>query len=480
MRNVVLLFGGQAASWGFALLWLVFVPRKLGPTVIGELTIATSVTALLGIFVTQGAGTLLTREIARDSAVAGRLVSGTLVMRLLCFIPAFVVASFYSWLLRLSGEQTVLIWLATGGMLTASLSGALQAAFAGLERMEYMSYANIVGNGLTCVLGIGLVLSGGGPVALLGLELALTALVLVLNLVWAARLFDIGFHGALRTIPFVVRGGLSYWIGGLFFVAYLWIDSVLLSIMAPAKVVGWYGAPTQLFAAILMVTGVLGTAWFPRLAAAHIEGESRLRQVGKPAVEAVVVFSLPIAIGVILVAGPLVELLAGRAFSGAVPVLMLLGVSVIPTSFNMIVYQILAASNRQVAWIKVVAIATVLNIALNLVLVPRFQMAGNGAIGSATALLISELFECACAVALLPWLLRGSSEARVLRAAAATALMAATVLLVAQLGVIVQITAGVVSFLGFAYLLRVASKEELLLLRAVSSRLRRRAGAAAV
>jgi O-antigen/teichoic acid export membrane protein len=478
-RNVLLLAGGQAASWGFAMLWLVFVPRVLGPTVIGELVIATSVTAILGIFVTQGAGTLLTKEIARDPQVAGRLVSATLVMRLLCVIPAFVIASVYSWLLHFNFEQTVLIWLATGGMVTAALSGAFQAAFAGIERMEYMSYANVIGNGLTCVLGIALVLSGGGPVALLSLELALSALVLGLNILWGARLFPIVATGAVRMIPYIIRGGLSYWIGGLFFVAYLWIDSVLLSIMAPAKVVGWYGAPVQLFTAILMVTGVLCTAWFPRLASAYKEGESKLRELGKPAVETVVVFSLPIAVGLVLVAGPLVHLMAGSAFRGAVPVLMVLGLTVIPTSFNMMAYQILLAANRQVAWIKVVAVATVLNIVLNLVLVPHFQAAGNGAVGTALSLLASEVFEALCALVMLRWLLQPSVAGRALRAAIATGLMAIGVLLVAPLGLFVEVVCGVLWFGAMAIVLRVASQAELAEFRGVGLRLRRSGSGAA-
>jgi O-antigen/teichoic acid export membrane protein len=480
VRNMLLLFGGQVASWAFALLWLFFVPRKLGPAPIGELVIATSITAILGTFVNQGAGTLLTKEIARDPGVAGRLVGGAALMRLACVIPAFVVITVYALLLHFNSEQTLLVWLATAGMLTAALSGAVQAAFTGIERMEYIAYANLVGNGLTSILGIVLVLGGGGVVALLVLDLILTMLVLVLNLIWARRIFVIKWRGALTVIPHIVRGGLSYWIGGLFFVTYLWIDSVLLSTMAPAKVVGWYGVPTQLFTAILMVSGVLGTAWFPRLAAAFKHGPQRLIETGRPAVELVMVISLPIAIGTVLVAGPLVQLLYGSAFMGAVPVLMVLGITVVPTFFNMIAYQMLLASNRQVGWIKVVALATVLNVVLNFLLVPHFQASGNGAIGAAVSLLISELFEAFGALMLLPWLLQASFGSRVLRAAAAAGLMAATVVVVAPLGLLAEIACGVVCFTVFAILLRVATTAELAEVRALGTRFRaRRSGGAA-
>lgn len=473
LRNVLLLAGGQAASWGFALLWLAFVPRKLGPAAIGELVIATSVTAILGTFVTQGAGTLLTKEIARDHDAAPRLVGATLVIRLGCVLPAFAVTTTYAWLLHFSSEQTVLVALATAGMLVASLSGAFQAAFSGIERMEFLAYANIVGNGLASVLGCVLVLSGGGVIALLALDLMLSSTVLLLNVMWSRKLFAIYAKGAITLIPQIIRGGLSYWIGGLFFVTYLWIDSVLLSVMAPSRVVGWYGAPTQLFTAILMVSGVLGTAWFPRLAAAFKEGSGRFQEMGKHAVEAVVVISLPVAAGLVLVAPHIVELLYGRAFTGATPVLTILAVTVVPTYFNMIAYQVLLAENRQVGWIKVVVFALVLNIVLNLALVPHFQAMGNGAIGTALALLTSELFESACAIVMLRWLVRPSLASRGLRAAAATGVMAVGVHLVAPFGLFVEIASGVLVFAALAVLLRVASQTELAEFRGLGLSLRR-------
>ena len=474
VKNVLLLFSSQVASWTFALLWLFVVPRRLGPTAIGEFVIATSITAILGTFVNQGAGTLLTKDIARDPQVAGRLVGGTLLMRMACVLPAFVLTTVYSTLLHFSTEQTVLVWLATLGMLAASLSGAFQAAFTGLERMGFNAYANVIGNGLASILGIAVVLGGGGIVALMALESALSVVVLLLNLRWARSLFALTWRNTAGAVPYIVRGGMSYWIGGLFFVAYLWIDSVLLSIMVPARVVGWYGAPTQLFASILMVCGVLCTAWFPRMATAYKDGPQRLKEIGMPAVETVIVVSLPIAAGVVLVSKPVVQLIGGPAFSGAVPVLAILGLVVVPTFFNMVAYQVLLASNRQVAWIKVVGVATLLNIVLNVVLIPRFQAGGNGAIGAALSLLLSELFEFACALLLVSWLLEALLGGRVLRAASATALMAGAVWLVAPFGLVAQVGVGIVCFGIFGIALRVASNEELTELRTFGMRLRPR------
>jgi len=232
--------------------------------------------------------------------------------------------------------------------------------------------------------------------------------------------------------------------------------------------------PTQLFVALLMVAGVLGTAWFPRLAAAHVQGADALRRVARPAVEAAVVLSLPIAAGTALVATPLIALLYGKSFSGAAPVLIILGASVVPTAFNMMAYQILQASGRQVGWFKVVAAATGLNVVANLILIPHFQAQGNGAVGAALSLLGTEIFEFAAAMFLLPWLLAPTLLKRAARGAAATALMAAAVFAVTPAGPLAEIAAGLAAFGVFALLFRVLTPDELKMLRRLGVRVRSR------
>lgn len=474
MLNVLVLAGGQLASWLFGVGWTLVVPRRLGPAAIGEFVIAISTAAVVGIIVNQGAGPLLTREIARDNSKAGELVAGTIVMRLGMTVPSIVGMLIYLHFVNFRSELSVLVWLATALAVIASMSGAFQSAFGGLERMEYLAFGTLVGSGLASLLGIALVLLGGRVIAVMVLNLSLTVLVLALNAYWARHLFRVAWRGALRLVPHILRAGFSFWIGGLFFTAYLWIDSILLSVLVTAKMVGWYGVPTQLFVAILMVVGVLGTAWFPRLAAAHAEGAEALQRTARPALEGAILISLPIAAGTALVSTRVVEILYGPGFAGAGPVLAILGICIVPTFLNMMAYQILQAEGRQMSWFKVIALATVLNIAANLILIPHFRAQGNGAVGAALSLLGTEVFEFGAALYLLPWLLGRALLWRAARAAAATALMAATVLAVSPAGLFAEVAVGVVTFAAAALILKVPTPNEVALLRAFGDRARSR------
>jgi len=470
VRNLLILSGGQMASWLLGIIWLVVVPRRLGPAAIGEFVIATSTAAVLGIFVNQGAGPLLTREVARDSSRASQLVGGAILMRLAWGIPACIGMFVYIHVVGFGPQREVLMWLATATVMAASISGVFSAVFGGMQRMEFVAFSSLVANSMVNLLGVGLVLLGGRVLGLMILALALGVLSVALNIYWSRGLFRIAWHGATQAAIYVFRTGVSFWIGSAFFLIYLWIDLILLSILAPARVVGWYGVPTELFGSVLVVASILCTAWFPRIAAAYSSGPDSLRRTARPAAEAAVVLSLPVAAGTALVAAPFVALFYGKEFAEAVPVLIILAICAVPTFFNMMADQILAAQGRQVSWVKVIAIATALNIGANLVLIPHFEARGNGAVGAALSLLGTEIFELAAALFLLPWLLSWPLLGRVSRATGATLLMASAVFAVSGAGLLVQVSVGVVAFSIFGLLLKVPTADELNLLRGFGAR----------
>lgn len=474
-----MLSGGQLASWLFSIGWVFVVPRKLGPAAIGEYVVAISTAAVLGVFINQGAGPLLTRDVARDSSRAPALMAATIFIRIVAAVPAYAVMLAYIQLASFGLERGELIWIASAIVTTTAITGAFGAAFAGFERMEYIAYASLVGNSLVSILGVVLVLFGGRVVALMLLDLGLALLTLALNFHWSRRVFRIDWHAAVSAAPYVLRGGLSFWVGGIFFVAYLWIDSILLSLLVPSNVVGWYGVPTQLFSSVLTIASVLCTAWFPQFASAYMRGPQSLAGSARPAAEAVLVLSIPIAAGTVLVAGPLIAFVYGAGFSGAAPVLAILGVCVVPTYFNMVAYQVLQAQGRQMSWCWVVAAATFVNVGINLILIPRFQAGGNGAIGAALSLLATEILEAGAAVYLLPWLVSRRLGTRLARTLAATLVMAIAVFAVSSVGFLAELGVGLLVFAFAAMLLKVPTTNELAVLRVVGLRVRGRLGLAA-
>jgi O-antigen/teichoic acid export membrane protein len=261
----------------------------------------------------------------------------------------------------------------------------------------------------------------------------------------------------------------------VFFTFYLWIDSLMLSVMTPPAVLGWYGLPTKLFGTLMFVPVILSTAWLPRLAAAHSSSDEALWKASRFPLEIVVALSLPVCVGVVLVSDHLMTFLYGHEFAQAAPVMAWLALSVLPMYLNIMVNQILIARRQQMLWTKAMGLACVVNPALNLVLIPYFQSrSGNGAIGAAISLLVTELVLAAIGVAVVRRCFNREFFARMGRAVLATAGMGLAVLVARRFGLAPAIAVGLLVYPMLAIPLRVLTRQEIdqLLSLARSRRLR--------
>jgi O-antigen/teichoic acid export membrane protein len=154
-----------------------------------------------------------------------------------------------------------------------------------------------------------------------------------------------------------------------------------------------------------------------------------------------------------------------------------LALSVPPMYLNIMVNQVLIARRQQMLWTKAMALACVINPALNLFFISYFQTRyGNGATGAAISLLITEVVLAGIGVVVIRGLFNRDFFVRLGRAAVATAGMGLAVLAARGLGLAPAILVGLVVYPILAIGLRVLSREELAqLVEMVQSRRKARA-----
>ena len=466
LRNIAVLAGGQAVTWTLSLVWTVFVPRALGPAGMGELVVATSITSIVSAAIGLGIGTLMVRDIARNHGAAPRLVGQAIALRLVLAVPAVLAITAYAIAIHPPPELALVMALATAAMVVGLFSGPFLVALQAMERMHYVAYSDVLSKAATALVGVALVFVGFRLVALMWLSLAMAAVVLVLSWWWSRPYFKIDWRVQAPRVGRMVIDSLPFWTTGLLLTFYMWIDALMLSVMVPTNVVGWYGVPTKLFGTLLFVPVILATAWLPRLSAAFREGVDPLRKTAKPALELVLVLCMPVAAGTALVAGPLIRDLYGPLFKPSVSVLIILALTLPPTYFNIIANQVLVATNRQLSWTKVMVAAAVINPVLNFFLIQYFQsQQHNGAVGAAISLLVTEVGMAIAGLLLVPGILDSRSVMRLARAAAATAGMVLVVWALNRSGLIVQTVAGAATFGALAIVFRILTTEEFAVLR---------------
>lgn len=474
-RNISLLAGSQLVTWCLTLAWTVIVPRRLGAGQVGVYTLGQASTGVLLAVVGLGLRPFLVREIAADRSRASHLIGTAIVLRACLTVPALAATLLVIRLGHFSGDEGLAVFLGWTMCVSYVASEPILAGFQAIERMRYLAYAAIITKTAVTVGTIALVMFGVRADGLLLAGLVIVTASTGLTLIWAHGHFRIDWRVTPRDLWRLLVECLPYSSMAAFFTFYLWIDSLMLGMMTPSTVLGWYGLPTRLFGSLMIVPVVLSTAWLPRLVRAHQADSQSLLRRARPAIELVLILSLPVCVGTILVAGRLVRALYGNGFSGSVPVLILLALCLPPMYLNVMANQVMIASRRQWVWTRVMVVACVVNPVANFFLIPYFQRTrGNGAIGASLAMILTEVVLAAIGVFLVRRVFVPGSAIRLLKGSAATAGMAAAVVLSLRAGLLAGIGAGVVSFPLLVIAFRVLAPEEREMVRAGLLRVRRR------
>jgi O-antigen/teichoic acid export membrane protein len=475
--NVSALAIGQVITWSASILWTLVVPRALGPSELGILVVAGAAIGILGLVVGLGTPQYLIREMVARPDEAPSLLGTAFVLR--AFLTPLFVAATVAWvhLAHYRGQEALIFYLVAGGaVLSTLLADPLRSVFQARERMEYLAYSDIISQSGQGLVGVAVILAGFKVVGLCVASVLVAAVALLLSAYWVHTLLRIDLRTNVARVRSMAAESLPYWAGGLFFMIYLWVDSVILSFMAPQAVVGWYGVATRLFGTLLFVPVILAKASLPRLVRGHSEGIGRLREVARAPLELAVVLSVPISVATAVAARPVMHLLYGPAYNQAVPVMIILGFCTPPMYAGIIIYQVLVAEKRPHVWAYVIAGAVAVNVMLNLVLIRFFQTRShNGAIGAALSLLITELLIVSAGHALVGrHVFNASSWWRIARAWLAAAGMWAVAYVTRPWGAILSLSAAALTFAVLAVVLRVASAEERELIHGAQASVRRR------
>ena len=482
-KNATVLMASQLVTWGLTLILTIFVPRYLGAENVGKLNFANSMWAIVAVFVTFGMDTLLTKEIARIPARAVSLFGNTVILRGGLQVLGFLALAFYMWLFRnrYAPETTYVVFLVGFSSLVWQFIGASQAVLQGLERMEYISIANVAGKAVNTLVCIAALLAGFS-VYMVAVVAAIAALVTFsIELVAQKRL-----TGSLK-LRFerpeagrMMRASFPYFLSSVFLVIYMQVDIVIISLLVDERAVGWYGAADQLFGTFLFIPTVFITAVFPALSRMYETSADSLPKLMRKSWDLLILIAIPIGLGLLVIAGPLVVLLFGPEFAPSGPILALMGIVLILTYQNILLGRFLIATDRQRSWTIVMATAAIASVPLDFLLVPWCQRQfGNGAIGGALSFIVTELVMNIVGVWLLPRGSLGRSNVRV----AVSGLIAGVVMVAATwplrnyfLGL--PIVVGAAVYMALIVILRVLPAEDWQLVgslgRGAIQRLRRR------
>src|SRR5512138_818699 len=462
-RNAFFLVVGQAGTTALSVVLSAALGRSLGAVDFGVFYLVTTMTMFAYGVVEWGQNLYVTREVARAPARAGELLGSAIAFRAAAAAAVAGPAVLLAWLLGYPRGTIALYALLLATYLPVSIVLAHGVVFRGRERMELDALLTVAAKVLALGATLAALAAGArvlGVVAAQGVAAAAAA-ALALWVFRAVRL------PRLRVSRAVLRellvGGAPIVALNVAILAQPYLDAIVVSKLAPAVVMGWYGAAKTFMGALVTPAAILASAAYPRLSRTASDPDAFRGELGT-ALRPLLWIGAGGASATYLLADVAVGAVYGHgAFVPAVAALQLFAPALLLFFVDILLGHACVAAGRARAFAVAKAASVVVSTALDVVLVPLLQArAGNGVLGVVLAFAGSELIMIAAAIALLPrGALRRGAAGDALRAVVAAAGGPLLLALAPPLGPALRAALGAASFLALSAALGLAGKDDL-------------------
>jgi O-antigen/teichoic acid export membrane protein len=380
------------------LIVLVTAPA-LGAAAFGTYQFAGAVGSLLSIGTELGLGTWTTRAIAREVQRAGPITALGLRLRLTSAVPYLLLLGSVG-LSQPPGDARRAVLVLGMATLAGSFVDYFGAVLRGHEAFGREAAANAARAVLTTAGALG-GLSLQHSLMGLAIGAALGALASAAVGWWLLRSRAPSAQGRGEgpllegaAVRAALREAMPLWLAGLLSTLYFRCDVVLVRALSGDAEVGLYSAAYRVFEALLILPSAVMAVALPRLARAQDSPRWTLLEARLAA--GLTALGVLVSLPVYFARAAIVTLAFGPDFARAAASLRILALTVPACFLNFAVCQFLIARGRERAYLVLVSGMLVLNVSVNLVVVPRL-----GGPGAAWATLVTEAaLALGCAVVL--------------------------------------------------------------------------------
>lgn len=460
---------GRIVPQIYALITSVVAARVLGPEAMGRLTFLTFVGATLIVLFSGGLNNALVRYVS-EALGRGRADAVRLLMRWAWRVEGVgaAIAGGALVLLALSGADPRAGWLLVGAAAAIGvLHSVPSAVLFATQRWRQAVTVVLVTGSLHTAASVVVLAAGGGISALLAVDAAIG----LVNLVWTVLLGRRELRRLPPTAvssedlrPLVTRFALLSTASlALWYVLERRSEVLFLAWLSSDAEIALYSIPFSALAVAILVPAAIAGVTAPAFATLYGAREfDRIRSGHARAVRLMALVTFPLTAAALSLGPTALRLVYGEEYRGTVPVAAILFASLPAVAATALSVALLTGLGRIREQIWITAIAVVVNLALNLALVPFFDAVGASIAHVSARTLAAVLLFAATVTALDGVAMRPRVLIPAVLASAGAGLVAwALVEILGGLpGVLAGLVAGSLALLLLARLLRIVPAED--------------------
>lgn len=394
--NTLISFSARIVAVILGFFSLALTTRLLGQEGFGLYATALTWGYIISFVADLGLYSLLVREIGRASgSQEERIVSHIFTLRLFSLLLFFVLGIGVALLSPFRfGLSLVAIILASLQYFFLSLSQLFMAVFQKYLKMGAAAIAEIAGRSLT-LLGIAYLFfvtpDKGSYQAILVFFAIGAAVIFAINFFWARKLISFQLDFDYSSWRYFLSQTFPIALSIIFTALYFKLDTLFIAYFRGQQEVGLYNAAYKLLENMIFFPAMFIGMLMPQLSRAAFTQRETFTRIFQGAFDVLLLFALPLALGIAFESEAIMEIIAGREFLASSTVLTILSFGMLMIFFGSLFSNALLALNLQKSLALIYFFGAVFNIGLNLFIIPRWGYIGAGVTTLFTEALVTVL-----------------------------------------------------------------------------------------
>ena len=384
--NTTFILGGNVVVKLLALFVSVYLARYLGVEYFGEYNFVITYLTFFIFVANFGLDPILIRDLSRDGSNINHLTSNILIIRILTSLFSIILAILSIRLLGYPEETILYVSVLSAILLFQGISYLFESVFHANLKMHYSAIGLIISKTFYSAAAFALIYLNRTLLDFLYLYIVAELIRMGIAIYYSRNFVTIKFNIEWRLWKSLFRECLPFIASYALFIIYYRVDILMLSKMEGIFAVGLYSSAYKLVDPVLFIPAALASTLMPLMSKEYVNNFSKLKQLYSAGSKLILLLMLPITIALFLLSGDLINLLYTEDYYPAIITFQILSLTLVFNSMNSIQNSLLVASDRQRVNTVSIGFSCVLNVIINLILIPIYSY--NGA---AIATLISVI-----------------------------------------------------------------------------------------
>tara|TARA_Y100000310_G_scaffold332191_2_gene407319 strand:- start:324 stop:1757 length:1434 start_codon:yes stop_codon:yes gene_type:complete len=386
-KNTTVLLVADIISKVLSFFLVIFIARYLGDVGLGKYSFVFAFVGLFAVLSDFGISIFLTREVAKDRSLTKRYFENIASLKLILVGIATALSLVVSWFIEKTSDVQISIYILATALFFFNFTEIFSGLIRAYEKMEYISLMMVVERIITVGLGIYFLLMGFKLIALMSVYLvAYLATFIGYFIIVSKKITKIRLRFDLDLWKKIIKASLPFWFTILFISIYFRIDTVMLTMMKGYQSAGWYSASHKMLDALYFIPSAIIMAVFPVMSRLHVANKELLLKLYKKAFYYLFALGIPIGIGATILADRIILFIYQEQFINSAIALQILIWAEVFIFVSSVTGHLLNSIDKQKLFSITTGVCAVLNIGLNLVLIPSF-----GYIGASIATVFTEI-----------------------------------------------------------------------------------------